>query len=183
MPKGAIEKTDAWLRDWVIELNLCPFAHHPYEQGKVDIVTTQQTDVESVFRFVLSELDRLQQTSPEELETALLVIENGLVAFDDYLDFLELIESAVSESGLQGIIQIASFHPQYCFDAVSEDDPANFTNRSPFPMFHLIREESLEKAVASYPKPEKIPQRNIALLREMGITEILKRYRNILGLQ
>jgi len=183
MPKGAIEKTDAWLRDWVIELNLCPFARHPYEQGKVDIVTTQQTDVESVFRFVLSELDRLQQTSPEELETALLVIENGLVAFDDYLDFLELIESAVSESGLQGIIQIASFHPQYCFDAVSEDDPANFTNRSPFPMFHLIREESLEKAVASYPEPEKIPQRNIALLREMGITEILKRYRNILGLQ
>jgi len=183
MSKDAIPKTDAWLRNWVIELNLCPFARHPYEQGKVDIVATQQTDVESVFRFVLSELDRLQQASPEELETTLVVVENALVAFDDYLDFLQLIESAVAETGLEGIIQIASFHPDYCFDAVAEDDPANFTNRSPFPMFHLIREHSLEKAVASYPEPERIPQRNIALLRKMGIEEILKRHRNILGLQ
>ena len=179
MSKVAIEKTDAWLQGWVIELNLCPFARHPYEQGKVDIVSTPASDVESVFRFMLSELDRLQQASPEELETTLVVVENALQAFDDYLDFLQLTESAVSESGLEGIIQIASFHPDYCFDGVAEDDPANYTNRSPFPMFHLIREESLEKAVAAYDKPEKIPQRNIELLRDMGISEILNRYRKI----
>lgn len=179
MAKDAIEKTNTWLRDWVIELNLCPFARHPYEQGRVDIVATQQTDVEWVFRFVLSELDRLQQASPQELETTLVVVENALQLFDEYLDFLQLIEAAISESGLQGIIQIASFHPEYCFDAVTEDDPANFTNRSPYPMFHLIREASLEKAVAAYPEPENIPRRNIQLLREMGIGEILKRYREM----
>ena len=179
MPKGAIEKTDAWLRDWVIELNLCPFARHPYEQGKVDIVSSEESDVESVFRFVLSELDRLQQAAPEELETTLVVIENALTAFDQYLGFLQLIESAISESGLEGIVQIASFHPDYCFEGVAEDDAANYTNRSPFPMFHLIREESLEKAVAAYPEPEKIPLGNIQLLRKMGIGEILSRYRKM----
>jgi len=179
MTKVAIEKTDAWLRDWVIELNLCPFARHPYEQGKVDIVSSDESDVESVFRFVLSELDRLQQTAPEELETTLVVTENALTAFDQYLNFLQLLESAISESGLEGIVQIASFHPDYCFEGVTEDDAANYTNRSPFPMFHLIREESLEKAVADYPEPEKIPQRNIQLLREMGIGEILSRYRKM----
>lgn len=175
MPKAAIGKTESWLRDWVIELNLCPFARLPYKQGKVDIVSTQANDIESVFRFVLSELDRLQQASPEELETTLVVVENALGAFDEYLDFLQMTESVIAETGLEGILQIASFHPDYCFDGATEDDPANFTNRSPFPMFHLIREESLEKAVASYPEPEKIPQRNIELLREMGISEILKK--------
>jgi hypothetical protein len=179
MSKFAIEKTDAWLRDWVIALNLCPFAGHPYEQGKVDIVATESGDVDSVFRFVLSELDRLQQTAPEELETTLVVVEKLLASFDEYLDFLQLLESAISESGLEGIVQIASFHPHYCFEGVAEDDAANYTNRSPFPMFHLIREESLEKAVAAYPEPEKIPQRNIKLLREMGIGEILSRYRKM----
>jgi len=179
MTKIAIEKTDAWLRDWVIELNLCPFARHPYEQGKVDIVSSEESDVESVFRFVLSELDRLQQAAPEELETTLVVIENALTAFDQYLDFLQLLESAISESGLEGIVQIASFHPDYCFEGVAEDDAANYTNRSPFPMFHLIREESLEKAVAAYPEPEKIPLGNIQLLRKMGIGEILSRYRKM----
>ncbi len=175
MSLDAIDKTDAWLRDWVIELNLCPFARHPYEQGKVEIVATRAADVEPVFSFVLSELDRLQQASPGELETTLVVVENALEDFDDYLDFLQHIEVAISESGLEGIIQVASFHPDYYFEGVAEDDPANYTNRSPFPMFHLIREESLEKAVAAYPDPENIPQRNIELLREMGIREILNR--------
>ncbi|MBT8439155.1 MAG: DUF1415 domain-containing protein, partial [Gammaproteobacteria bacterium] len=104
MSKAAIEKTNAWLQDWVIELNLCPFARHPYEQGKVDIVSTEASDVKSVFRFILSELDRLQQTAPEELETTLVIVENALEDFDEYLDFLQLSESAISDSGLEGIV-------------------------------------------------------------------------------
>ncbi len=174
MTQTAIEKTETWLRDWVIHLNLCPFARHPYEQGKVDIVSSNATDSDAVFAFVLNELDRLQQTPVKVLETTLVVIENHLQVFDDYLDFLSILDQVIKETGLEGIIQVASFHPEYCFEGEDLGDPANFTNRSPYPMFHLIREQSLEKAVANYPDPEKIPERNIALLREMGTGEILK---------
>lgn len=97
----------------------------------------------------------------------MVVVENGLASFTEYLDFLSLLENVIAETGLEGIIQIASFHPDYCFEGESQDDPANRTNRSPYPMFHLIREVSLEKAIAKHPDPQSIPERNIALLREM----------------
>ena len=174
MSQSAIAKTEAWLQDWVIKLNLCPFARFPYEQGIVDIVAVEDSDEDEVFSFVLNELDRLQQNPAQQIETILVVVENHLKGFDEYLDFLQLLEQVIKETGLEGNIQIASFHPDYCFEGEDIQDPANYTNRSPYPMFHLIREASLEKAVANYPEPEKIPERNIALLREMGIEKILK---------
>jgi hypothetical protein len=167
MTLNAIEETNNWLENWVIRLNLCPFAKYPYENKQVRIVATEATDDDEIFRFVLNELDQLYQADPKEIETTLAVIENGLVTFDEYLDFLGLLEKVIAETGLEGSIQLASFHPDYCFEGEAEDDPANLTNRSPFPMFHLIREESLEKALQSYPDPQVIPERNIALLREM----------------
>jgi hypothetical protein len=170
----AVEKTQAWLRDWVISLNLCPFARFPFEQGIVDIVSVEAADGDDVFSFVLNELDRLQQNPADELETILVIVENKLQDFNDFLDFLGLLEQVIKETGLEGIVQIASFHPDYCFEGEDIQDPANYTNRSPYPMFHLIREASLEKAVANYPEPEKIPEKNITLLREMGIEKILK---------
>ena len=174
MSDTAVNSTENWLRNWVIELNLCPFARLPYDKGVVDIVSTEAVDSDSLFRFVMGEMDRLQQTPVDKLETTLVVVANYLQQFDDYLDFLELLEQTLIEVGLQGIIQIASFHPDYCFEGEDMQDPANYTNRSPYPMFHLIREDSLEKALAGYPEPEKIPQRNVELLRSMGIEKILQ---------
>lgn len=179
MTVEAVESTRRWLVDWVIGLNLCPFAKHPYDQGKIRIVSTDTRDSDTLFRFVLEELDRLYQTPAAEIETTLVVVESLLQCFDDYLDFLALLESVIAQTGLEGEIQLASFHPEYCFDGVPGNDPANYTNRSPYPMFHLIREASLEKAVKFYPDPENIPQRNIALLRDMGLGKI----RQLLGLK
>lgn len=167
MKETAIEQTGKWLEDWVIRLNLCPFAKYPYENNQVRIVSTESTDEDAIFSFVLKELDYLYQADPKEIETTLTVIENGLGSFNDYLDFLGLLEQVIAKTGLEGVIQLASFHPDYCFEGEAEDDPANLTNRSPFPMFHLIREASLEKALENYPDPESIPERNILLLREM----------------
>lgn len=172
MTDSAVEKTRCWLENWVIQLNLCPFARYPYELNRVGVVTTEAPGSDDIFGFVLAELERLYTTPVKELETTLVVVENGLLSFDDYLDFLDLLERVLPETGLEGIIQIASFHPDYLFAGSDDHDPANYTNRSPYPMFHLIREASLEKALSDYPEPENIPQRNIRLLREMGVDAV-----------
>jgi len=173
MTSEAVNRTQCWLSEWVIDLNLCPFAKYPFQNNQVKIFSTKETNADEIYRFVLSELDALYQSSVEEVETVLLVVENALDDFEDYLDFLMLLEDVIDQIGLRGIIQVASFHPRYCFDGCAENDAANYTNRSPYPMFHLLREESLEKALANYENPEKIPERNIALLQEMGV-ELIK---------
>ena len=114
-------------------------------------------------------------------ETALLVVTEGLAGFSEYLDLLALAEQAVSEAGLSGVIQLASFHPDYCFAGAPADDPANFTNRSPYPMFHLIREDALEAALASYRHPERIPERNVQRLRALGLEGIRALHRQVVG--
>ena len=101
-----------------------------------------------------------------------MIYDNAFISFDDYLDFLELAEALLLEQDYEGIYQLASFHPDYCFEGAKQDDPANYTNRSPYPMLHLLRESSIELALASYPHPENIPQKNIKSLRELGLTKI-----------
>ena len=109
-----------------------------------------------------------------EVQTSLLIYPYGLESFDAYLDFLAIAEELLQVQAYEGIFQLASFHPQYCFDGALLDDPANYTNRSPYPMLHLLRESSLEKALANYPEPEKIPQHNIALTRQLGLATLEK---------
>ncbi len=180
MTVTSIEQTERWLKDWVIKLDLCPFAKYPFEQGRIRIIATHATDSDTLFRFVLEELDQLYHSDAREVETTLVVVDQSLSQFNEYLDFLDLLEHVIVETGLEGQIQIASFHPDYCFEGVAEDDPSNYTNRSPYPMFHLIREASLEQAVKHYPDPEKIPERNISLLREMGLEEVRQRLKRIM---
>lgn len=175
MSNQAREETRRWLEQWVIGLELCPFARHPYEQGLVDIVVSSAGDEQQIYRDVLEQLERLSQLPARELETTLVVVERGLRDFLTYLEFLDVLDHVIVEAGLEGVIQIAGFHPQYRFAGEPADDPANFTNRSPYPMFHLIREASLEKAVAAYGDAAGIPDRNIRLLRDMGLKEILAR--------
>jgi len=163
-----------WLEQWVIALNLCPFAKHPYLKGLVRVVICEDADENGIFRFVLAELDNLIQNRPSEIETTVIGIENGLKDFDEYLNLLDQLEAILPQTGLEGVIQIASFHPDYCFDGVSENDVSNYTNRSPYPLFHLIREDSVEKALEFYSEPEKIPMANVKLMQDMGEENIHK---------
>jgi hypothetical protein len=113
--------------------------------------------------------------SPSQAETGLFIVPQGLQAFADYLELLGAAEDALGAAGLDGILQLASFHPDYVFADAAVDDPANYTNRSPYPMFHLIREAGLAAALESYPDPEAIPERNVRKLRALGLAELQRR--------
>ncbi len=164
--------TRRWLERIVVGLNLCPFAASPFKRERIAYRVSEGTTLESVYRDVLAAADELLNGDPSEIETTLVIAPNALHTFDEYLDALALIEQALGQAGLDGILQIASFHPDYCFDGVAQDDPANHTNRSPHPTFHLIREAGLAAALESYPDAEGIPERNVELLRKLGIDEI-----------
>ena len=174
-----VETTRRWVREIVVGLNLCPFAARPLERETIRYRVCGETSMDGIYRALLAEMDVFVALPEEEAETALFIVPRGLEAFDDYLDLLYGAEQAIPEAGLAGVLQLASFHPEYLFEGAPEDDPANYTNRSPWPMFHLIRAEGLARAVAGYPDPEKIPERNIRTLRELGLAEMQRRFRAI----
>ena len=161
-----------WVERVVVGLGLCPFAARPMARDVVRFALSPGADSDSIFAGCLDEALRLTSEPAETLETTLYVVPAGLERFDDYLDMLWTLEAAFAQAGLEGVLQLASFHPDYCFEGVHQDDPANWTNRSPLPMFHLIREEQLERALAHFPDAEGVPGRNIALLRGMGSARI-----------
>ena len=165
-----IVTTQNWLKTIIIAYNICPFAKRELERGSIRFSSNHDTEIESCLLKLMLECDRLDTDSC--VETTLLIYGSAFTAFDDYLDFLELAETLLIEQGYEGIYQLASFHPDYCFEGAEPDDPANYTNRSPYPMLHLLREASIERAVATYPHPENIPQRNIELTRELGLVKM-----------
>lgn len=124
---------------------------------------------------LLRELDLLQGSSAEEVATTLLAFTGGLVQFDDYLDFLDQANTLLAAAGLEGVIQLASFHPDYQFAGEPPDAASHYSNRAPLPVIHLLREDMLERALAAWPEPEKIPQANIARLNAMGRAELAAR--------
>jgi hypothetical protein len=170
-----IQATQRWISDVVVALNLCPFAAPVVNSGRIAYRVSPETDIEGIYRDLLLALDEFQRQESDQVATGFLILSQGLASFDDYLDFLEMADDMLVEAGLDGVIQIAGFHPDYCFSDSDDTDPANYTNRSPYPMFHLIREDDLEAAVASHPDPEGIPDRNILLLRELGLAEVQQR--------
>ncbi|OYV16593.1 MAG: hypothetical protein CG438_1575 [Methylococcaceae bacterium NSP1-1] len=165
-----IATTQTWLKSIIIEYSICPFAKRELERRSIRFSIDHDTEIESCLLNLMLECDRLDTDS--SIETTLLIYDNAYTAFDDYLDFLELAETLLIEQGYEGVYQLASFHPDYCFEGSEPDDPANYTNRSPYPMLHLLRETSIEQAVATYPYPENIPQRNIELTRELGLAKM-----------
>jgi hypothetical protein len=165
-----IATTQTWLKTVIIEYSICPFAKRELERGSIRFSINHDTEQKSCLLNLMLEYDRLDTDS--NIETTLLIYSSAFTAFDDYLDFLELAEALVCEQGYEGVYQLASFHPDYCFEGAERDDPANYTNRSPYPMLHLLRETSIERAVATYPHPENIPQRNIELTRELGLAKM-----------
>ena len=165
-----ITTTQNWLKTVVIEHNICPFAKHEFDRGSIHFVANHDTDVEKCLLNLLLECDRLN--IEPDIETTLVIYGNAFVSFDDYLDFLELAETLLLEQDYEGVYQLASFHPHYCFEEALQNDSANYTNRSPYPMLHLLRENSIEQALINYPHPENIPQKNIKSLRELGLSKL-----------
>ncbi len=150
----------------VVGLNLCPFAKRELVNNRVRFTVTEADTEEQLLMDIQDELELLN--SDEEIETTLLIHPNVLQDFYDYNQFQNLVDSLLEQMELNGVYQIASFHPDYQFGGTEPDDVENYTNRSPYPMLHLIREESLEQAIASYPDPDQIPERNIELLKSLG---------------
>ncbi len=176
------QQTQCWLSNFIIEHNICPFAKRAFDKrdngdngdnsegGGIHYEVVISDKVENQLQELIYSCEQLDRETDIEdgLETSLLILPNGLSDFDDYLDFLELANELMHQQGYEGVYQLASFHPDYCFEGVEADDASNYTNRSPYPMLHLIREASLEQVLANYPNPEEIPLRNIAYTREMG---------------
>ena len=163
-----IAETRAWVNRVVIGLNLCPFAKAVEIKRQIRYVVTDAESPDAL-RVVLSdEISRLMSTPPAEIETTLLMHPRTWTDFLDYNDFLEVADAALAELGADGVLQVASFHPQYQFDGTSADDLTNATNRSPYPTLHLLREESVSRAVAAFPNPEAIFETNIRTLESLG---------------
>ena len=163
-----IAQTRAWVDRAVIGLNLCPFAKAPQVKGLVRYVVSTATDPAALLADLIAELERLAESAAEKLETTLLIHPQVLTDFAEYNDFIEVAEDTVAELDLEGVLQVASFHPDYQFADTAADDLSNATNRSPFPTLHLIREERIDRAVEAFPEAELIYQTNIATLQRLG---------------
>lgn len=158
-----------WVEKAVIGLNLCPFARAVYVRDQVRFVVSRAPHLDGFLETLDTELDFLASADPEKIDTTLLVAPELFADFEIFNEVVGIAEEAVLEHDLEGVLQVASFHPQFQFDGVPPDDITNYTNRAPFPTLHLIREASLERALANVPDPDTIYQRNIALMREMGL--------------
>lgn len=164
-----IADTVRWLEKAVIGLNLCPFAKSVHVKGQIHYVVSQATDAEGVAMDLHRELEALAEISPEKRDTTLLILPQALQDFLDFNDFLEIADAMVEELDLGGILQVASFHPLFQFEGTDVDDVTNCTNRAPYPTLHLLREDSIDKAVEAFPEAEMIYERNMKVLEDMGI--------------
>ena len=164
-----IVATRHWLERAVIGLNLCPFAKAVHAKQQVRYVLSEADTPQALLEQLGEELLRLRDTPAEEIDTTLLVHPRVLADFLDYNDFLDDADALVEALGLDGVLQVASFHPDYRFAGTEPDDLGNFSNRAPFPTLHLLREDSVERAVAAFPDPDAIVERNIETLRKLGV--------------
>jgi len=163
-----IAATREWLEKAVIGLNLCPFAKAVHAGNQIRYAVSDAQSREALLADLGRELQMLVAADRADVETTLLIHPRVLVDFVDYNDFLDIADAAVEELGFAGTIQIASFHPQYRFADTEPDAIENFSNRSPYPMLHLLREESVERAIAAFPDVARTPERNIETLRSIG---------------
>ena len=163
-----LAQTRHWLEKAVIGLNLCPFAKAVYVKNQVRLVVSRARHADDLLEELDRELDLLMATPAEEIDTTLLIHPTLFEDFLDFNDFLEVADGVVEEHALEGVIQLASFHPRFQFDGTEPDDISNYTNRAPFAMLHLLREASVEKAVEAFPEAEAIFEENIKTLEKLG---------------
>jgi hypothetical protein len=169
LPNRMVQDTLRWLERAVIGLNLCPFAKAVLVKGQVHCKVSQASTLEDLRDDLIQELKDLVALEPAVRDTSLLIIQNLLQDFMDYNDFLNVADDCLLALDLDGEIQIASFHPQYQFAGTDENDITNFTNRSPYPTLHLIREASIDRAVSAFPQAEAIFEVNMATLQKLGL--------------
>jgi uncharacterized protein len=167
-----IEKTKNWLKKVVIGLNLCPFAKHPFKSEKIRYIVFEKTDLNQLSELLVEELRLLASADAVELETTLIVVPNALHDFEDYLNYVDFCEQLLEEFEFEGVIQVASFHPSYQFDGTKVEDVENYTNRSPYPMLHLLKESSITWAVDNFPNVDDIPENNIKVMKELGLEKV-----------
>ena len=165
---AVIAHTRCWIEQVVIKLNLCPFARKPFENGKIRLVVSTAEQPETLRADLQTELEFLHATATSAVETTLLIHPNVLNNFLDYNDFLDVADALIEEYGYEGEFQVASFHPHYQFAGTPVNAAENYTNRSPYPTLHLLREAELERALDNYTRPDQIPERNIRTLNELG---------------
>ncbi len=163
---GSITATKAWVSKVIVKYNICPFARAEVEKCSVRYIKTAQRLPAEVVHALLSEFHYLDNHS--EVETTLFIIEEGFEGFYLFLDLVDMANALIDMQGYEGIYQLASFHPDYCFSGEVQSDASNYTNRSPYPTLHIIRESTMEAAIASHPDADAIPSRNIAFCRKKG---------------
>ncbi|MEJ7586917.1 MAG: DUF1415 domain-containing protein [Ferruginibacter sp.] len=163
-----IDQTKKWINDVVVGCNFCPFAAQVMKQQKVNYQVESGATLASCMDAFLREVTRLNDDI--NIETTFLIFPDSFQDFDQYLDLVFIAEKVLKQNGYQGIYQLATFHPLYLFDKSKDSDAANYTNRSVYPMLHILREESIDKALEHYSSPESIPARNINFAREKGLT-------------
>ncbi len=168
-PDIVVRDTRNWLERAVIGLNLCPFAKAVHVKGQVHYAVSGATDARELVGEMAAELDALMALDASARETTLLIVPGCLHEFLDFNQFLAQADRVVRKRRLDGVIQVASFHPSYCFEGSGPDDIANFTNRSPYPTLHLLRESSIDRAVEAFPQPEAIYEANIRALTALGL--------------
>jgi hypothetical protein len=162
-----IAHTTAWIKSVVIGCNFCPFAAKAMSQKSIRYMVVQDATKENTLSCLNEEIHYLDEH--EEIETTLIILPHHFKDFTSYLSLVAAAEKATSRQGYDGVYQIASFHPEYIFADATPDDPANYTNRSIYPMLHILREESITQALKHYVDPERIPQRNVEFSRERGL--------------
>lgn len=174
----------SWLEKFVVGLNLCPFAKPfvlPGQLGadRLRIAICMGEEPEALRSALLQELDLLQSSSEQELATTLLVFPAALQSFDDYLDYFDDAQTLLAQAGLEGLLQLASFHPDYQFEGELAGAASHFSNRAPYPIVHLLREDMMERVLQDFPNPENIPDQNIATLEDIGSTELKQRWQQL----
>ena len=162
-----VTKTKTWITNVVVACNFCPFAAREIKRGSIHYEVINNATTKTVLEATLKMF--LLLNNNEQIETSILILPDHFSEFNDYLDLVEKAENLLTKNNYEGIYQIASFHPKYMFAGSDENDPSNYTNRSPYPMLHFLREESVTKAIAGYTNIENVPKRNIAFTKEKGL--------------
>ncbi len=174
-----VTQVEQWLDRVVIGLNLCPFAAEPRRQQQIRFQVSPSTNPSDLLADLQSELRYLSQHPATQVETTILIIPQSLEDFADYNDFLDLADRLLQQFGWEGEFQIASFHPNYQFADTQPDDAENLTNRSPYPLLHILREDSVETALDNYPNPEAIPDRNIEQVQGLSAEQKRELFPNL----
>lgn len=165
-----IDQTKKWVKNMVIGLNFCPFANQEYKNDTIRYQVSDTIDLSVAMMQLFDECTFLDDN--ESISTTLIIFKDGFKEFDEFLFLVNLCEQLLRKQKYEGIYQIATFHPDYVFEGEDPNDPSNYTNRSPYPMLHLLREEQLEEVIEKFPDTETIPEKNIELTRKLGIEKI-----------